>query len=124
MKRFRYEKPILADFNEDMTCRGYGTCGTGDDIHECCNNGSCPVMAYCHTGNGAAGCFTGSNACDGGTWYTECSTGSGVTGNQSTATKGSCTPGSVAYYTCTNGGTTYGMAGCGNGSDPRSSSCS
>src|SRR5512137_1971960 len=77
-RRVRYEKPMLVDLRNEMSCKG-ASCGYGSDISAyACGAGSCEPMTGCENGTKAETCCTGSGACSNSYWGT-CDAGPSVT---------------------------------------------
>jgi hypothetical protein len=120
-KRFPYEKPMLVDLRDDLSCKG-ASCGYGSDISAySCGAGSCEPMTGCENGSKAEVCCNGTAACSTDYWGT-CGTGSGVTACGAGASGGTysttcdCSTGAQAGRVCSNGTLALGM-GCGCGSN-------
>jgi hypothetical protein len=123
-KRFRYERPMLVDLRDDLSCAG-AVCSNGFDINlNSCMGGSCEAWNMCGTGTSAEACCSGKSACSL-SYFGSCETGTGVTGacafggDATASTRCACTPsGSSAGVECVNGSITLadgGSGGCGCG---------
>ncbi len=119
-KRFPYEKPMLVNLREDLSCKG-ASCSYGSDISAySCAGGSCEPMTGCENGTKAETCCTGSGACSTDYWGT-CDAGPSVTACNAGAsgstysTMCDCGTGTQAGRVCqAYGATALGM-GCGCG---------
>ncbi|OPY06065.1 MAG: hypothetical protein A4E73_03140 [Syntrophaceae bacterium PtaU1.Bin231] len=114
-KRLKYETPGLVNLRDDTLQGTFAAeCNDGFSVYDC-GNGSCVNSANCNlTGNQAAYCQSGSNACS--TCVACCYDGDRVT---APSTTGGCTCigyGNAAAYWCGTGFRAYAAA-CSSGSN-------